>query len=50
MHVFQENENGQKAIILDLDGILLHSDGSISDYTLEVLQECKNKGILVVVF
>jgi len=38
-----------KAIILDLDGTLLHSDGSISEDTLKVLQECKNKGILVVV-
>ena len=30
-----------KAIILDLDGTLLHSDGTISENTLEVLQECK---------
>lgn len=38
-----------KAIILDLDGTLLRSDGSISEYTLNVLQECKNRGILVVI-
>ncbi len=49
MTACQENENEQKAIILDLDGTLLHSDGSISDYTLRILQECKNKGILVIV-
>lgn len=49
MSIYQVNENNQKAIILDLDGTLLHSDGSISDYTLKILQECKNKGILVIV-
>jgi len=38
-----------KAIVLDLDGTLLHSDGSISEYTLKVLQECKNRGIFIVV-
>ena len=31
-----------KAIVLDLDETLLHSDGSISEYTLRVLQECRN--------
>lgn len=40
---------GQKAVILDLDGTLLHSDGSVSDYTLGILQKCKEKGIVVVV-
>jgi len=44
-----ENQSSWKAVILDLDGTLLHSDGSISEYTLEILQECKRKGILVVV-
>lgn len=38
-----------KAVVLDLDETLLHSDGSVSDYTLEILQECKNKGIAVIV-
>lgn len=38
-----------KAIVLDLDGTLLRSNGSISEYTLKVLQECKNRGILVVI-
>lgn len=38
-----------KAIILDLDGTLLRSDGSISERTLSVLEQCKAAGILVVV-
>ncbi len=41
--------NKPKAIILDLDGTLLHSDGSISEKTLTVLQECKNRGIAIIV-
>ena len=44
-----KNQSSWKAVILDLDGTLLHSDGSISEYTLEILQECKRKGILVIV-
>lgn len=47
--MFLKNQSRWKAVVLDLDGTLLHSDGSISDYTLEVLQECKRRGILVVV-
>ncbi len=38
-----------KAVVLDLDETLLHSDGSVSDYTLEMLQKCKNRGIAVIV-
>lgn len=49
MNIRQADEKEQKAVILDLDGTLLRSDGSISDYTLEILQACKNKGIIVVV-
>lgn len=49
MEICRANENIPEAVILDLDGTLLHSDGSISDYTLEVLWECKNRGIVVVV-
>lgn len=41
--------NSPKAIILDLDGTLLHSDGTISKKTLTVLQACKNKGIIIIV-
>lgn len=37
------------AIILDLDETLLRSDGSISEYTLKILQECQKRGIVVVV-
>ncbi len=44
-----KNQSRWKVVILDLDGTLLHSDGSISKYTLEMLQECKRRGILVVV-
>lgn len=47
--MFLKNQSRWKAVILDLDGTLLHSDGSISEYTLEMLQECKRRGILVVV-
>lgn len=38
-----------KAIILDLDGTLLHTDKSISPRTLKVIEQCKNAGILVIV-
>jgi len=38
-----------RAIILDLDGTLLRSDGSVSDYTLEVLEECRRRGIRIIV-
>ena len=38
-----------KAIILDLDGTLLHSDGTISENTLEVLRECRERGIIIIV-
>ena len=38
-----------KAIILDLDGTLLHTDKSISQRTLKSLEQCKNAGILVIV-
>lgn len=41
--------NRWKAVVLDLDGTLLRSDGSVSEYTLKVLQECKAKGILVII-
>lgn len=44
-----ERGKGWRAIILDLDGTLLRSDGSVSDYTLEVLKECKRRGILIIV-
>lgn len=47
--MFLKNQSGWKAVILDLDGTLLHTDGSISEYTLEMLQECKRRGILVVI-
>lgn len=47
--MFLKNQSRWKAVILDLDGTLLHSDGSISKYTLEMLHECKRRGILVVV-
>ena len=45
----REKENLWKAIVLDLDGTLLHSDGSVSEYTLKILRECKNRGIYIVV-
>lgn len=36
-----------KLILLDLDGTLLHSDRSISEYTLQILEKCKSMGILI---
>lgn len=36
-----------KLIILDLDGTLLHSDKSISQYTINTLEKCRSKGILI---
>ena len=35
-----------KLILTDLDHTLLREDGSVSDETLRVLDECRNKGIL----
>lgn len=35
-----------KLIVTDLDFTLLHSDQSVSDYTAEVFQKCREKGIL----
>lgn len=34
-----------KAIIMDLDGTLLHSDRTISGYTVDILNRCREKGI-----
>lgn len=36
----------RKAIITDLDRTLLHTDKTISEYTLQVLKKCHEKGIL----
>lgn len=36
-----------KAIIVDLDRTLLHTDKTISEYTLQVLQQCRAQGILL---
>lgn len=38
-----------KMIVLDLDKTLLHNDGSLSDYSVEVLDSCRNEGILIAV-
>lgn len=37
-----------KLIVMDLDGTLLRNDKSISDYTKNVLNNCRKKGIKVV--
>lgn len=39
--------NDVKLLLLDLDGTLLRSDKSISDYTLDVLDRCRKAGILI---
>ncbi len=36
-----------RAIVTDLDRTLLRTDKTLSDYTLEVLQRCHDRGILV---
>lgn len=36
-----------KIIFADLDLTLLHSDGTLSDYTVSVLNQCRKKGILI---
>lgn len=36
-----------KLILSDLDGTLLHSDKTISDYSVRIFEECKKHGILV---
>lgn len=36
-----------KAIVTDLDGTLLRSDKSISEYTLNVLEKCRAQGIVI---
>ncbi len=38
-----------KAIIVDLDRTLLHTDKTISPYTAEVFRRCKDKGIALMV-
>jgi len=38
-----------KMILTDLDYTLLRSDGSISDYTKQILKKCQSYGILVVI-
>lgn len=38
-----------KAIVVDLDRTLLHTDKSISPYTAEVFKKCKQKGITLMV-
>jgi HAD superfamily hydrolase (TIGR01484 family) len=38
-----------KVIISDLDGTLLNSDHSISDYTKSVFQELHNQNYLIIV-
>ena len=38
-----------KTIVVDLDRTLLHSDKSLSSYTIGVLKECKKRGMQVMV-
>ena len=38
-----------KMILTDLDHTLLRSDGSISEYTKQILKQCQSRGILVVI-
>ena len=38
-----------KAIIVDLDGTLLHTDKIISPYTRNILKKCKQRGIYLII-
>ena len=38
-----------KTIVVDLDRTLLHTDKTLSAHTIEVLQECRSKGIRIMV-
>lgn len=38
-----------KMILTDLDHTLLRSDGSISEYTKQILKKCQSCGILIVI-
>lgn len=38
-----------KVVVLDLDGTVLHNDKTISEYTLSILEKCKNRGMSVIV-
>ncbi len=38
-----------KTIIVDLDRTLLHTDKTLSTYTLSVLRKCKERGIMIMV-
>ena len=37
-----------KMIVLDLDGTILHDDKSLSDYSKDIIQKCRKKGIKVI--
>jgi hypothetical protein len=37
-----------KMIVLDLDGTLLRDDKSVSEYTIDILKKCRDKGIKVI--
>ena len=38
-----------KMIVMDLDGTLLNSNKNISDYSVSILEKCKNNGIKIVI-
>ena len=37
-----------KAIFLDMDGTLLNSEKEVSDYSIKILKEIKQKGIEII--
>ncbi len=43
------NHRNIRAIIMDLDGTLLHTDKTISPYTRNILEKCKQLGIYLMV-
>lgn len=44
---YMEKTMKYKLLLFDLDGTLLKSDKSISEQTLSVLNECRNKGLMI---
>ena len=43
------NAENIKTIVVDLDRTLLHTDKTLSEYTVEVLKECKKNGMRIMV-
>ena len=43
------NYRNIRAIIVDLDGTLLHTDKTLSKYTIQTLEKCRQQGIYIMI-